>query len=212
MLTTSSDQIMFFCTMCYTKVSFALRVEDENTTKLQSVENKFSEKINNIEANCKLLELHNAVKDTHTDSATVPSPKAAQTLSPVVAIDEYLDRERRKCNLIVYNLQESSASTPASDRISDDKKSFSHLLTSEFKIDNIEFLKCIRLGKSAENRSRPLLISVSDIATKNNILGKATKLRKSTQYGDVYINPDRTKKERAAVKELRDESPWVRSI
>ena len=40
MLTTSSDQIMFFCSMCYTKVSFALRVEDENTTKLQSVENK----------------------------------------------------------------------------------------------------------------------------------------------------------------------------
>ena len=128
-----------------------------------------------------------------------------------MAIDEYLDRERRKCNLIVYNLQESSASTP-SDRISDDKKSFSHLLTSEFKIDNIEFLKCIRLGKSAENRSRPLLISVSDIATKNNILGKATKLRKSTQYGDVYINPDRTKKERAAVKELRDELKRRKSL
>ena len=45
MLTTSSDQIMFFCTMCYTKVSFALRVEDENTTKLLSVENKLSEKL-----------------------------------------------------------------------------------------------------------------------------------------------------------------------
>ena len=49
MLTTSSDQIMFdqimfFCTMCYTKVSFVLRVDDENTTKLQSVENKLSEK------------------------------------------------------------------------------------------------------------------------------------------------------------------------
>ena len=50
MLTTSSNQIMFFCTMCYAKVSFALRVEDENTTKLQSVENKLSDKINNIKA------------------------------------------------------------------------------------------------------------------------------------------------------------------
>ena len=50
-----------FSALCYTKVSFALRVEDENTTKLQSVENKLSEKSNNIEA--KLLELYNAVKD-----------------------------------------------------------------------------------------------------------------------------------------------------
>ena len=49
--------------MCYTKVSFVLRVDDENTTKLQSVENKLSEKINNIEA--KLLHLNNAVKETH---------------------------------------------------------------------------------------------------------------------------------------------------
>ena len=64
--------------MCYTKVSFALRVEDENTNKLQSVENKLSEKINNIKA--KLLDLHNAVKETHItdcpqESTSTEEPK-----------------------------------------------------------------------------------------------------------------------------------------
>ena len=47
-------------------------------TKLQSVENKLSEKINNIEA--KLLDLHNAVKETHItdrlqESTSTEEPK-----------------------------------------------------------------------------------------------------------------------------------------
>ena len=86
------------------------------------------------------------------------------------------------------------------------------MLASELKIENIDFLKCIRLGKLVENKSRPLLISLSDIATKNSILKKANKLRKNTQYKDVFITPDLTKKEREVAKELRDELKRRKSL
>ena len=98
-------------------------------------------------------------------------------------------------------MQESTAST-SSNRILDDKKSFAHLLSSEFKTENIEFSKCIRLGKPVEDKSRPLLISLADTTIKGSILRKASKLRKSTQYSGVFITPDMTKKERKQQKNL----------
>ena len=116
-----------------------------------------------------LQDLEKELKEYHssltTHSTTTPSLKLVQTSSPVEVVDEYLVREKRKRNLIIYNLQESTAST-SSSRILDDKKSFAHLLSSEFKTENIEFSKCIRLGKPVEDKSRPLLISLADTTIK----------------------------------------------
>ena len=46
---------------------------------------------------------------------------------------------------------------------------------------------------------------MADTTIKSNILRKASKLCKSTQYSGVFITPDMTKKEREAAKELRKE-------
>ena len=40
---------MFFCTKYYSKVTFALKIEDENSSKLQSLDKKLSDKIDGIE-------------------------------------------------------------------------------------------------------------------------------------------------------------------
>jgi len=55
--------------------------------------------------------------------------------------------KKRKCNLIIYNLSESNASS-VKDWTQQDKKVFSQLVSSELKIDNINLLKCIGLGKN----------------------------------------------------------------
>lgn len=39
MLSNSSDKIMFFCTLCFSKVPFALRIESETSAKTQELEN-----------------------------------------------------------------------------------------------------------------------------------------------------------------------------
>lgn len=201
MLEGVSVNIMFFCSTCCVKVPQALQTYSDNVASPS-----LDQKLQNLSA--ALQDLEKELKECHSLLSThpkiTPSLKPVQTSSPVDVVDEYLDREKRKCNLIIYNLQESNASTP-SDRTSDDKKSFAHLLASEFNIDNIEFLKCIRLGKPVEDKSRPLLISLADTTIKSNILRKASKLRKSTQYSGVFITPDMTKKEREAAKELRKE-------
>lgn len=56
-LSNSSSKIKFFCTMCYTKVPFALRVDQESTShqsaldqRLQSIE----EKLKNLENSCSI--------------------------------------------------------------------------------------------------------------------------------------------------------------
>ena len=192
-----------------TNLDQTLKLITDNHTKLQeSISNVTSKvealNVRNSDLDAKIKHLSEKLVNDMSNSTSTINSNPAQSYSPVEAINEYLDRERRKCNLIIYNLQESTASS-YTNRTSDDKKAFTHLLSSEFKLENIELLKCIRLGKPVDNKHRPLLISLSDIATKNNILSKATKLRKSTQYKDVYITPDLTKTERVVAKDLRDE-------
>ena len=46
---------------------------------------------------------------------------------------------------------------------------------------------------------------MADTNIKSNILKKASKLRKSTQYSGVFINSVMTKREHEATKELRKE-------
>ena len=89
------------------------------------------------------------------------------TTIPFNAVDEYMDRERRKQNLIVYGLPETSAPTGI-ERQTADLKSIQGLVHSEFKITTLETTKCYRLGKQ-NNKPRPLLIALSDNSVRRQI-------------------------------------------
>ena len=99
---------------------------------------------------------------------TASSPRAFVTSSSAV-VDEYLDRERRKSNLIVYNLTEPSGQT-TTERTKSDSDKLVHLFHSEFHIENIEITKCIRLGKPNQNRARPVLITIPNVNVRSTIL------------------------------------------
>jgi len=72
------------------------------------------------------------------------------------AIDKYMDRERRKSNLIIYGLSETSTPT-GSARQSADLNSIHKLVRSEFNVTNLETTRCFHLGKHT-NKPIPLLI------------------------------------------------------
>jgi len=189
--------------------------EDTNEGILQSlakeqdlIRNSLSELSSQVNDLCSLNQnLESEIKATANTVVSKPTPVIDNSLSnsPVEVVDEYLDRERRKCNLVIYNLPEPNASA-AKDQTQLDKKAFSHVVSSELKIDKVNLLKCIRLGKKpTNNKIRPLLVSVAEASTKYNILKRASQLKHSSSYSKVYISPDMTRKERETAKEVRAE-------
>ena len=134
------------------------------------------------------VELQNHIKDTTTALSAVGLPTTPPNTSNAADIvDELLDHERRKSNLIIYGAPEPAGSTFTECR-SNDNAYLSSLLSTEFKIDTVEISKSSRLGKQIEGKTRPLLITLTENKTRSSILRNAKNLHKSSTYQNVFIS------------------------
>ena len=138
------------------------------------------------------------------NETNTPTPSRPQQV--VENIDEYLEREKRKLNLIIHNLPESASSDPAA-RSHHEEENFKKILKDEFRLTGVQVEKYVRLGRPNVERPRPrlLLVVLKDFQSKREILRKAKDLRDSTTWGNIYISPDLTPKERELNKSLRME-------
>ena len=137
--------------------------------------------------------------DTVTQSLQSPQTNAGTVLNMVASsiADELADRERRKNNLIIYNLPEKSDHEL-------DKKLFAELCKTIFS-DEFAVSKIFRLGKRNENKIRPLLVVLKNEMDKSFLLANSAKLRQHDSCKTVYFSPDRTKFERLKYKKLVEE-------
>ena len=229
MLTTSSDQIMFFCTMCYTKVSFALRVEDENTTKLQSVDNKLSEKINNLSQKitnieAKLQDYHKSVlRNCDTAEEGVHNQSQGLSRSPIFddsvvnitlsLTSEQKEKERRQFNVVLHNLKESDASDSVT-RKQDDIDSCCSLFSTYLSV-SASIKSAIRLGKRGSRPCRLLKLTLGSLDEKAKILKHKMKLKAEQNpehVRKIYISPDLTPLEQRRNNALRKQLDEMNKI
>ena len=125
-------------------------------------------------------------------------------MNPSAIVDEYLDREKRKSNLVVYNLEEPPAQS-AAERSKLDSEKLVRLFQTELRIGDVELSKCTRLGKLSQTRARSGLITISNASVRGAVLRGASSLHKSENFKIVYISPDMSVKEREEAKQLRAE-------
>ena len=139
--------------------------------------------------------------NTESDNGQIPPPQQEVT----GAIEEYIDRQRRKCNLIIRNLLEPKAQS-TSERASQDINLFKEIVYKELKINtsDIEILKATRLGKLSD-KPRLLRISVSNEQSKAGILRAASKLKSSKKWSSLYFSADLTQRERETNRQLQAE-------
>ena len=150
------------------------------------------------------------VQNTRMDSDMVSDSEIHADVHKVEVlqvVDEYVEREKRKNNLIIHNLPEPTDVSSNEQRAVKDTKTISDLFHTEFNLANAKIQRVTRLGAIRPNSSRPrlLLVEMGDISIKRSILKQATKLRKSSKWSDIYISPDLTPKEHSHNKKLRDE-------
>ena len=129
------------------------------------------------------------------------SSKTIQDMS--VVFDDFLDKEKRKLNIVVHNMSESHGETHQ-ERASKDAAQFTTMLKDVFKLSVIP-VKTFRVGKSLPDKSRLMIVTLINESTKYDILKLAPQLRSTANYSNIYINPDMTQKEREKGKLLREE-------
>ena len=76
-------------------------------------------------------------------------------------------------------------------------------MSSELKIESIQVLRAIHLGKCKDSGPRVLKVTLDNEKSKWRIIKEAIKLRNSANWKNVYISPDLTRKEREHNKKSR---------
>ena len=126
-------------------------------------------------------------------------------------LDEMSDREERNCNLIIHNIPESKAANDDTKEY-EDRGTVLDLVNNELKQAHITEAHVSRLkrlgggrGHNRDNKPRLILIQLTSPQLKWDILRRASTLRKSEVWPNIYISPDLTPKQREAGKTLRTE-------
>ena len=153
------------------------------------------------------------VKGVTTDVNNLKdSLKASNKEAQRSVLAEIRDRESRKTNIVIHQLQEpDTAVTEGEKRKEMDQEELAKVFTaieSQTKAGDIKFFT--RLGEKGVN-PRPLLIGFYNVDSKLKVLKAAKKLADLPRYEDLRIVPDLTKEQRCEEEELRKEAEKLNS-
>ena len=180
------------------------KVVDNMAQAIDKVQGTLTNHCKSIEEKVSSLTIESVTMDTSGSPGTGESDAPrdmdphAKTNDVFGVLKEIEDRNRRKQNFLIYNLPEPTGSS----RAGVDTKTVESIVQKNLSISGAKINKVTRLGKQRKESSRPLLVSMSDEASKWLCLKHAPKLRNDTKFRNVYLSPDLTLKEREASKKL----------
>lgn len=114
-------------------------------------------------------------------------------------LEEWKDEERRKLNVILYNLPENTQNTETDE--TQTLELLSHILgePAEAKIERI-----FRLGKADQQKTRPISVRFRNIEAKRSVMKQTYKV-KDSGFNQVSVASDLTSKQRIAQKIVYEE-------
>jgi hypothetical protein len=125
-------------------------------------------------------------------------------------VDEKLEIERRKSNLIFHGVKEITQ--PGSEGVDSDYETAMEIIASGLHLDARKHVEEVqRIGKFAPDKIRPLRVKVKTFEGRSDILKRAKSLKEIDSYKKVFITPDLTRKQQLVDKELRDQVKKFRS-
>ena len=189
--------------------------------KTEDIENKLKTKadLSQVEALEERMEkmeerLESLTKSTHTEQKYTEQTQPQQTdelrISTFSQTEEIQDIERRK-NLIFYRVPESTKGE-TTDRNADDKEAIQLFCTEALgvKIESEDITKMYRIGKKDDGKDRPLLVALSTMDRKMNVLQNMKKMKTAAaKYNGISVAHDLTPKQRQAVKKVLEEAKQI---
>ena len=173
----------------------------------QEVDNQLGSKLPDIES--RLQAQFKEIKAKYEP----PKEQAKEEIRDMVAqaVSEERDKERRRPNLMMYNIPEIS-SEEKDERVQHDRQMASSVLNRIMVVPNVEtrIQKVIRMGRremGSETAKRPLKVILDNIDLKFKFIQNAYKLRQIEDdlYKDIAVSSDRTPQEAERFRKLRAE-------
>lgn len=124
-------------------------------------------------------------------------------------LEEFEDRERRRDNIMIFGLTEKPDGT-VPERDGHDRDMIREVLQSLGTCDE-EIMDSRRVGKIIKGKARPMKVKLLNRSSKLNLIQRSKELRKSSNFRDVYIKSDLTKRQQREEFELRQELKRQRS-
>ena len=181
----------------------AEKIKDQNTIiKLQSEVIKKKE----VEISSMTMRetMQNTVKNEITSYVIVLSKSCAAALAPnkiSKAMKSAVDRDDRKKNVIIYGVSETEGEVVANKV----EEVLSQLNEKSMIKD------CCRIGFKKPEAVRPIKFTVNSSDMAMQILHKSFVLRSKEDFRSVYVCPDRTDEERAAIRIERNKKKEVKA-
>lgn len=125
-------------------------------------------------------------------SVSVPIQRSNEEVARL--LDEIQDKERRKLNVVIHNLKETAGESNT-ERAKGDSDKFKHMIKEGLKLV-VETAKTFRVGRKDDTKPRLMVVTLTNVTDKMEILKLAALLRHTTEWSNVYISPDLTWKER----------------
>ena len=109
---------------------------------------------------------------------------------------ETKEREKRLNNVIIFNLPESNSQLK-SNRLKHDRESVLELSTEVNKdFVDTDITELHRLGEAKDDKTRPVLITLSENEKKRGLLRKFFHHKENQKFKSIKIDHDKTKQER----------------
>nr|CAI5833545.1 unnamed protein product [Callosobruchus analis] len=139
-----------------------------------------------------IIQLQNEIKELKTNNARMIA-QTDFTFEDVVS--EVAERERRKNNIIFFNVPEPDRSKSANEQSASDKSVIVDVLKEIIPEIALGDIRPIRLGIYASSKKRPVRVTLDNNNTVRKILTNAKKLKSSNQHKSIVVSSDRTKKQ-----------------
>lgn len=120
-------------------------------------------------------------------------------------IGELQERSKRRSNIVIFGLPESSDNNKRdSERL--DKASVEEILSVvDNSIDFSAVIKISRVGRLHANRCRPLKVVLQSEALVHSVIKRAPKVKEVEKFAGVNISYDRTAQQQDSYRRLREE-------
>ena len=133
-------------------------------------------------------------------AVTTPIQRSSEEIASM--FDEMNDKERRKLNVVMHNLQEPEGLS-YSEKAEQDSSRFKEIIKKGLKL-MVNTTKTFRVGKVTDGKPRLLIVTLANMNDKLEILKAAASLRDSA-WSNIFISPDLIWKEREKGRQLRNE-------
>ena len=201
------------CPSCFEPAVHVQRTKKTASTLTQDTVNNIVTIVNStVEANLmQLLSPENLTEDRAeiTENFTLVQNRSRERSIQKV-LDEQKEEEilikKKENNLIIYGMPES-ATEDKKEEMMEDYRKIKKVYNEKVEIQEADLKHITRLGIKGNDKIRPIQITLSSQTKRKEILtnNMNLKLLEDNISTNIYVSPDRTKKQREADKELRKE-------